>query len=423
MSPRSRRAFLRDLAGVGVSVLGAGCAGGHVLARPVPSARPSPLPPDPGARPRYFVLLYLTGGYDSVLSFHGLDQGAVGASIDCGYPAADRRRGARRFYGPCIGGLLRHEADLALVHGVRTDTVSHQDGDVMVAAGKRYATGATFTGRLSARLPGAAPLSTAVFLPERPYGARLAEDDALVFDAFTLATVGRPEARRHGPRWVARMRELQRAQARTLDGPQADQYVAELERAELVERWLGLTEASPPMTEPNIGPALQMTLTGLRHDLAKCFVTATKRDWFDTHSDHERNQRSRLTPTLDDVATFLDALKRERNEHGTLFDQTLVLLGSELGRYPKLNAVRGKDHWPENTWVLVGGGVAGGTTVGETGADFRALPVNFASGATGGPASRPLYIDSVFATAARILVGDAGPVGYKSSDVLDCLVG
>ena len=53
-----------------------------------------------------------------------------------------------------------------------------------------------------------------------------------------------------------------------------------------------------------------------------------------------------------------------------LLDSTLIVWMGEFGRTPKINEQAGRDHYP-NAWstVLAGGGIKGGRTVGDTGAD------------------------------------------------------
>ena len=69
-------------------------------------------------------------------------------------------------------------------------------------------------------------------------------------------------------------------------------------------------------------------------------------------------------PTAVDAA--LSALVDDLIDRG-LYDQTLVLVLSEFGRTPKINARVGRDHWPE-CWSLGlgGGGIKPGVVVGRT---------------------------------------------------------
>jgi Protein of unknown function (DUF1501) len=52
-----------------------------------------------------------------------------------------------------------------------------------------------------------------------------------------------------------------------------------------------------------------------------------------------------------------------------IFDQTLILVGGEMGRSPKINGNEGRDHFPgNNTFALIGGSIKG-QSVGNSGSD------------------------------------------------------
>lgn len=60
------------------------------------------------------------------------------------------------------------------------------------------------------------------------------------------------------------------------------------------------------------------------------------------------------------------ALISQLSQRGML-DKTLILIGGEFGRTPKINPVGGRDHWPHGfSMALAGGGIKGGKVVGET---------------------------------------------------------
>jgi uncharacterized protein (DUF1501 family) len=62
-------------------------------------------------------------------------------------------------------------------------------------------------------------------------------------------------------------------------------------------------------------------------------------------------------------------LMTDLNECG-LLDSTLIVWMGEFGRTPKINAARGRDHWPNcYSAVLAGGGIKGGQVVGKTSKD------------------------------------------------------
>ena len=50
-----------------------------------------------------------------------------------------------------------------------------------------------------------------------------------------------------------------------------------------------------------------------------------------------------------------------------LLDETLVAVAGDFGRTPRINAMAGRDHWPNcYTQLLAGGGIRGGTVYGAS---------------------------------------------------------
>lgn len=89
---------------------------------------------------------------------------------------------------------------------------------------------------------------------------------------------------------------------------------------------------------------------------------------WDTHQAAFPNLKNFLLPPMDRaVSAFLDDL-----EATGLLSETLVVMGSEFGRTPKISKLPsallpGRDHWgATQTVLLAGGGVNGGTVIGST---------------------------------------------------------
>ena len=87
---------------------------------------------------------------------------------------------------------------------------------------------------------------------------------------------------------------------------------------------------------------------------------------WDAHSDIEENHRRLARQTDMPVAGLLKDLKRRG-----LLDSTLVVWGGEFGRTALAEgheqSALGRDHSPTGfTWWMAGGGIKGGTVVGET---------------------------------------------------------
>ena len=91
------------------------------------------------------------------------------------------------------------------------------------------------------------------------------------------------------------------------------------------------------------------------------FVVLQYGGW-DMHNDITNGMRNQ-TPGFDQgYATLIRDLDRRG-----LLDRTLVMVSSEFGRTPKINATRGRDHWPKVFSVaLAGGGTKRGAIVGAS---------------------------------------------------------
>ncbi|MCB9879942.1 MAG: DUF1501 domain-containing protein [Planctomycetes bacterium] len=104
------------------------------------------------------------------------------------------------------------------------------------------------------------------------------------------------------------------------------------------------------------------------------FVAVPYGGW-DHHQDLANGLRGRMPAVDRALATLLEDL----DERG-LLDGTIVMLTTEFGRTPRLNADKGRDHWPRVFSVLAaGGGFARGRVHGRsdpTGAEPEQAPVS-----------------------------------------------
>lgn len=96
---------------------------------------------------------------------------------------------------------------------------------------------------------------------------------------------------------------------------------------------------------------------------------------FDSHGRIYYHLRERLAAPTDRA---LAALLSDLSERG-LLDDTLVVVLSEFGRSPRINADAGRDHWPQvQSILLAGAGISGGCIYGASdkhAAEVRSDPV------------------------------------------------
>jgi hypothetical protein len=84
---------------------------------------------------------------------------------------------------------------------------------------------------------------------------------------------------------------------------------------------------------------------------------------YDTHANHFRAIKDVLYPPTDKgFSTLLEDLQSRG-----LLDDTLVIFHNEFGRTPRINANKGRDHWPQvYSMLLAGGGIKGGHVHGAS---------------------------------------------------------
>ncbi len=133
---------------------------------------------------------------------------------------------------------------------------------------------------------------------------------------------------------------------------------------------LGLT---PPATmerygNNSFGWSLLMARRLLEAGVRLVQVNLGNNESWDTHQAAFPNLKDFLLPPMDRaVSAFLDDL-----EASGLLSETLVVMGSEFGRTPRIFTLPGaklpgRDHWGATQSVLLAGaGVRGGTVIGET---------------------------------------------------------
>jgi hypothetical protein len=91
------------------------------------------------------------------------------------------------------------------------------------------------------------------------------------------------------------------------------------------------------------------------------FITMTYGGW-DMHDNIAGGIQNQL-PAFDQAYA---ALINDLDDRG-LLDSTLVVIGTEFGRTPKINPTAGRDHWPKVfSTVMAGGGIKKGVIYGES---------------------------------------------------------
>jgi hypothetical protein len=132
------------------------------------------------------------------------------------------------------------------------------------------------------------------------------------------------------------------------------------DETEETKKLYGMTGLTGPLAFRNSGAARFLIARRLVEAGAR-FVSVTFGSW-DTHAYHYRGIETQM-PLLD---IALSGLITDLEQRG-LLDDTLVVVNSEFGRTPKVNAGGGRDHWPRVfSIVMAGGGVKRGEIYGAS---------------------------------------------------------
>jgi uncharacterized protein (DUF1501 family) len=145
-----------------------------------------------------------------------------------------------------------------------------------------------------------------------------------------------------------------------------------------------------------VGQALVLARRLVEAGVTYVLVDPYSGNTWDTHAQNFAGHKALLPPMDRAVAALLTDL-----EQRGLLDEVLLLVISELGRTPVVNAQAGRDHWTSAYSVmLAGGGLTRGQVLGSTTAGGQY------------PGSRPVTVPEIVATVYRQLGIDSETVVY-----------
>lgn len=358
------------------------------------------------ASDRKFVFVFVTGGWDPAMV---LADGLDNPNVDCesgleravagGVPFQDAptRPSVRRFFEQNYDRSL-------IVNGMLVPSIAHDVANSLIMTGKatgdapdwptllgaaqadRFATpvwmlsGPSFPGELGwavlrSGMEGqlGALLDGSILSRSRVPLSALSADSSAAIDAHVAA-----RAARRAEAAVGADRQMSGALRDGLDRMGALQDAADtLDLSDVVD----------------FSSAMRQSGRILGTGLARCVVcsapTSFGREW-DTHTDHFSTQTETWEALFSGLLALLEVLDATPGEVGaTLADETTVVVLSEMGRTPLLNAFEGKDHWPFTSAMLIGSGVAGDRVIGGYDERWGGLGVDPATGEPDEEASPP----------------------------------
>jgi hypothetical protein len=323
-------------------------------------------------------------------------------------------------FGPGIGALFDMRDRLTIVNGLAMNTVSHPDGTAFSATGRHLAGGRAVAASIDVAI--ANELGTEQLLPD-------------VAVQFPASFVGERLDRRAIPLRVASAATLAKSLSRS------DAYLDDADRAaitgvlteesaglarrsvypETYERLAAQHAAQPALTGGELekvftqkalqdahpqfdyksrtqGPgtlAAAFAVEALKRHLVRCVGFAL--GGLDTHNQNYKQHAHTQQELFGVVATLLQIL--DTTPHPTrastkLSDRTHILVFSDFCRTPQINLAGGRDHYPNNSALVISPRFRGGTSFGRTDVE-QLLPAD-AKRFAGGP--RPIAPPDLLAT-------------------------
>ncbi len=106
---------------------------------------------------------------------------------------------------------------------------------------------------------------------------------------------------------------------------------------------------------------------------------------WDSHANNDDAQSANFESLFSGLTALMALLDQTAGPAGgSLADQTVVVVMSEMARTPALNATLGKDHWPYTSMMLLGPGLSGDRVIGAYDANFAGEPLDLSTGDVGG---------------------------------------
>jgi hypothetical protein len=405
----ARRDVLR--LGLASALLSVGMSG-----RTRPEYRP------PVKAPKYFVFVHLYGGMDAILTTNPRTRDSVDSSVDLPYEANAIKARGNACFGPALAPLTPFARDLVVINGVQVRTVGHQPGAdqfVRLRLGSQGDLPSLFD--ILAEHRTTQPLGTITFYDRRPVGFTSSAFDGWLFDQLDerqpadlerLASVFRRDADRalaDGASAHGRMAaDNLRASAHLMDVlPKLPRFTPE--------------RVGGDDSTQRLNGQFQRAAWALQNDVARC-VAIIDEGW-DSHQHNLSNQTRAASRVFPALASFLARLARIKNADGALAEQTLVFVGSELGRFPILNSEQGKHHLPEAPYIIFSPflRVDGAGAYGATGRRMEALPIDLRTGRAAAAGGTYLDLEDLGTTILHVAGIDPKLYGY-SGRVLSFLV-
>lgn len=350
--------------------------------------------------PRRLLLVFAAGGWDTT---YALDPKEPPIAVPAG--AVQQFGGLDVFTDPTRPSITtffeRHAPLTAIVRGIATDGIFHNECQRRIATGKRDEGQPDLGAIIAHDLGNALPIpylilgDIAYTGPFTVSAARVGTTNQIVEllgdpNPDSLALTEDALLQRYADASVERARATRGAIG--YNRRRVDDFADAIARSQHLRHLrnrLGVRGEAQ-----SLAAQLPLALDAVQQGISHAVMMTTRQAW-DTHNDNFL-QADCHEATFAALTTLVDELiRRPGRAAGTrMIDDTVVVAFSELSRTPSLTGEpphSGKDHWPITSALVIGAGVRGGRVFGATDPSCRGTPIDLATGQPSPAGLQPMY--------------------------------
>ncbi|HEY0476776.1 MAG TPA: DUF1501 domain-containing protein [Kofleriaceae bacterium] len=384
-----RRDFLLGTGAAGLAALS--LRGGRSALATAPAPRP----------PRRLLIVFAAGGWDTAYALDPKEPPLV--DVPAGavqqFAGLDVFTDASR---PNVTAFFeRHAASTAIVRGITTDGIFHNECQRRIVTGKRDDAQPDLGAMIAHDLGNDLPIpylvlgDVAFTGPYTVSAARVGTTNQIVDllgdpAADPLATTEDALLRRYADASADRARATRGATG--YNRRRVDDFAAAIARGERLKQLRGRLGVRGEVQ--SLDSQIALALDALEQDISHTVMLTTRLPW-DTHADNYL-QADNHEALFGSLAGLIDQLATRpgRAAGSKLIDDTAVVVLSEMSRTPLAGGDaphQGKGHWPVTSALVIGGGVRGGQVFGATTPGAGGVLVDLATGRPSETGLQPMY--------------------------------
>lgn len=375
-----------------------------------------------------FIFIFCPGGWDTTRVFapefdnSNVDLEADSMRVDYGelkYVSNPLRPNVDSFF-------TQHAQDLLIVNGLQVRSIAHEVCTLLALSGSTsgrdpdWATLLAYNSQHTYPIPHLVLSGPALAGSYAEYIARTGSNSQLDYllsgDLSNISDMQSNPLQVESQRLVdsyisARANGRFRSSGMGLDAELASSFITAHESAEQLKEHRRRIQFS---TSNLISSQIEVALDVLRMDFSRCVTMAFtgQGNGWDSHADNDNTQTQLFDTLFEGLLQLKNSLNQTMDQYGNpLSDNTHVIVCSEMGRTPQLNATLGKDHWPYTSMLMWGPKLRTGLSIGGYDEYFQGQRLDFSDGSLN-ENGKLLNVESIGAT--LLSLADIDPTIYLS---------